>query len=1307
MERIQRYPQTSPAAKLITRHPSSAIVEKQHTINRETGAEDVISIPVIFHIVLPNPYIIPDEAVQSQLNELNLAFSGLNADSTNAPGFYPVRGHSVKIKFVAARQTPSGGLSNGIERIKSATASNANMVADPIKRSSLGGVNAWGPAAYLNCWIGDDVSGKRILGYAQFPGAGLAEDDGIFCNYQSFGLSSCNKIAYNKGRTIVHEAGHYFGLFHIWGDDDGCGGDDFRQLSDAGSSVVLPAGLFNAPGKGNTSADIGDTPNQGTSTTSCLSGMVTDACAVAAPGKMYQNYMDYTADNCYSLFTNKQVERMEWILDNVRNGFKTSQGGMLPANTISLDAAVSGPVNPGGAEAIGCSSFIYPSVLSCPGNFTPKVRISNNGTQTISALTAGLKINGLAQIPVAINLGNDGLVSGESIVAEFPPVTAISGTYNLQFYLLDVNGGGKDFIPANDTLATTLSIAGANILPAFEGFESPAFPSLKWFLYNPDGGATWAKFKGGSNSSNSMFIDNFSKNNIGLTDELRTPKLLIPATDSLIISFDLAHKNYPGLNDRLSVLVSGDCEATWTTVYTKAGDSLATAGSTTLQYTSPDADDWKNQQITIGGSLVSTGEVIIAIRNTGDYGNNIFIDNINVYKQNKRDITAAAITSPAAFECTQNIIVPQIEISNRGVQPVTSFKAGYTINNKNTVYKKFVQTIMPGTKVMVALDTLVALKDTNQLVVFTAEPAAISGTGDENMINDTISKIFIFNKTIAGPLTEGFEDTNFLPSNWVLISADSANTWIKKLPGSNSSAAAFINNFSGGFSGQPDALKTPAVNISGGDGAVISFDIAHKNYPGADDQLNVKISADCGNTFSIVYSKSGASLATAGSSAIAYTTPLPQDWETRTIILDSAFTAGGTIIAEFENKSGHGNNIFLDNIRIAKIFKTDLKLIAVKQPAATNCTNASIEPVVSVANAGIDTITAFKVCYIIDSNTTVTKNITGIVLPPNQQIDVNLNGFSSTPGTHFFTVFSMEPVTVKGIGDLNTANDTIRSVFLISGTQPALPLTQDFEGSSFPSSGWGIINPDGKATWIKSAAAAKQGTASMEINNFDYGTANAADKFISPVIISNNKNDSVFLSFDLAYNKGAADTGSAGFAPDTLEIQVTKDCGNTYQTVWKRWGENLQTVNGSNSPVSTSFIPGKNEWKNIRCYLTPFVGKENFQVYFVSKSNKQNNIWIDNINIYAKVLPQKLKDQGYLVYPNPFRNNFLIHHYAVPADLNTVKVYNAAGQLVWDKRYNGNAPTEITVDLSENTAGVYMLKLFYSNRTIEEKIIKQ
>ncbi|MGN6541547.1 MAG: T9SS type A sorting domain-containing protein [Ginsengibacter sp.] len=45
--------------------------------------------------------------------------------------------------------------------------------------------------------------------------------------------------------------------------------------------------------------------------------------------------------------------------------------------------------------------------------------------------------------------------------------------------------------------------------------------------------------------------------------------------------------------------------------------------------------------------------------------------------------------------------------------------------------------------------------------------------------------------------------------------------------------------------------------------------------------------------------------------------------------------------------------------------------------------------------------------------------------------------------------------------------------------------------------------------------------------------------------------------------------------------------------------------------------------------------------------------------------------------------------------------------MIWSKTYNGNAYTQMPVDLSGASPGVYIIKLQYTHRTVVQKIVKE
>jgi len=673
--------------------------------NNNYRLESISTIPVVVHIILPNPWLVTDADVQGQIDRLNLDFSGLNPDSTNGGSFIGLRGHS-QIQFCLARRTPAGELTNGIERRSGTTGSNANLIPDPIKHSSMGGLDVWDPASYLNLWVGTDDSGLGVLGYAQFPGLTPVDEDGVFLYYQSFGSSSCYTYSvYNKGRTATHEVGHYFGLFHIWGDENACNGDDFASLSIAGSSVILPANLANGPGQGNTASDIGDTPNQAAATTSCPSGVATDACSGMPNGKMYQNYMDYTQDACYSMFTKKQVERMEWIVNNARSSLKNSLGCQPPVSAVSLDAAPFDLVNPGGCEATGCTATSYASITACnPGTtIQPKLRIKNNGLTVLTAVTAGYRYDNAAPVSNSFVVN---IPAGGTTVVTLPSLTIAAGNHTIKFFTSNPNSGA-DQTPGNDTL--TLN-TGAASLPITEQFTASTFPPTGWTINNPNAGSiTWGRWTGTApdgtpySSPASAWVDIFSYSNTGQKDYLWTPAFAIsnPA-DSVILTFEMAHRFYGNPNiDTLELLYSTNCGTTWQRLggYYKwsngsGANALATVtGSCHCDFAPVSAAEWRQERIAfLPSSIGSPGILMIGWKTTTDFGDNIFVDDINI----------TALTSVYTFIGTGNWSLATNWANNK--IPPSVLPAGHEIiinPSSGSSIKDISVTLSPGSKLTV------------------------------------------------------------------------------------------------------------------------------------------------------------------------------------------------------------------------------------------------------------------------------------------------------------------------------------------------------------------------------------------------------------------------------------------------------------------------------------------------------------------------------------------------------------------------------------------------------------------------------
>src|SRR6266542_460753 len=222
--------------------------------------ETIYTIPVVFHIVLKNPSAVTDAQIQAQLDTLNKNFLGINADTAKIPSYFKSLFGKSSIQFCLAQRTPDGDYTTGIERITTTTNSFSSND-DGVKHASSGGANIWNGDKYYNVWICTLSNG--VLGYATFPEDNITDEQGVVIDYRT--LPGGSFTSYNTGKTLCHETGHYFNLYHVWGDDNGtCMGTDY----------------------------VDDTPNQANSTSACYTGIKTDNCTPDGNGIMYQNYMD-------------------------------------------------------------------------------------------------------------------------------------------------------------------------------------------------------------------------------------------------------------------------------------------------------------------------------------------------------------------------------------------------------------------------------------------------------------------------------------------------------------------------------------------------------------------------------------------------------------------------------------------------------------------------------------------------------------------------------------------------------------------------------------------------------------------------------------------------------------------------------------------------------------------------------------------------------------------------------------------------------------------------------------------------------
>ncbi|MBK8363471.1 MAG: PKD domain-containing protein [Bacteroidetes bacterium] len=232
---------------------------------------------------------------------------------------------------------------------------------------------------------------------------------------------------------------------------------------------------------------------------------------------------------------------------------------------------------------------------------------------------------------------------GTSTLAN-PLITYSSaGTYNVT---LTVSNG----VSTNTFTRTAyISTKGGNI-PLAENFEGAIYPPSSWTEFDDAAdGVKWqvsTAVSGFGNEIQSIYFNNWTQNATGKKDEIRTPRLNGESYNSITLKFDVAYWSYTNQTeqDTLQVLISTDCGNTFTQVYNKGGATLSTVpGNSTSAFT-PTSTQWRTETINLNAYIGQS--FILAFRNVARYGNNLYLDNINV------NATVAAIAGPDVTICS-------------------------------------------------------------------------------------------------------------------------------------------------------------------------------------------------------------------------------------------------------------------------------------------------------------------------------------------------------------------------------------------------------------------------------------------------------------------------------------------------------------------------------------------------------------------------------------------------------------------------------------------------------------------------------
>lgn len=554
------------------------------------------TIPVVFH-VLHNGGAenISKEQIMSALSILNRDYAMLNPDtiSVQAP-FQSIRSKA-DIKFVLATKAPNGACFSGITRTLSTQTTNGedgNAQVNAIIAGNDVYNGDWPGNKYLNIFICKDIGGAA--GYTFNPGSWSASSMGNGIWVLSTYVGDIGTSSPYTSRTLTHEVGHWLNLSHVWGGT-------------------------NNPGVSCGSDAVADTPAC-MGSTACFLNTNTCSSDNAYWGfdqvDNIENYMDYSY--CSKMFTAGQVDRM-------RTSLTVSSTGRANVVSAANLAAVGANTTP-----VLCSAkFSSPRKVICAGE---SIQFSDESFNAVS----GWNWSFTGGSPATSTLQN-------------PTVTYNTpGTYAVQLEATDGSSSNTA------TIAGYITVLPAPTgLPYYESFETfTSFTSPNWFVTNGGGNPWTVTTTVGRTGTNSAKLQNFGQTDAQM-DELESHSIDlsgITSATNATLSFRYAYRKRTSTDtDVLRLFITKDCGEVWDIRKTLTATTMSGSDVATSQWT-PTPADWITVHITNVTSAYWNENFRFKFQFTAGGGNNVYIDDINIYAGSPSDDLVLGLNDFGSFQ---------------------------------------------------------------------------------------------------------------------------------------------------------------------------------------------------------------------------------------------------------------------------------------------------------------------------------------------------------------------------------------------------------------------------------------------------------------------------------------------------------------------------------------------------------------------------------------------------------------------------------------------------------------------------------
>lgn len=586
------------------KHPdpsTESLKQIKSLVTHSQKSTDLKIIPVVFHVLHQNGSENINQAqIWDAMEHLNKDFQKLNADTSFVTTPFDTIIGKVNFEFRLATIDPNGNPTNGIDRIFTPLTINAD---------SASMLNQWDPLHYVNIWVVKTLNYQGMAAFTTNPlmSTNLCHQGIVILHDYTGSIGTGHPYA---AHDLTHEMGHYFGLFHTWGDQG------------AGETCNFSDGIYDTPittGQGycDTTLNTCDDTNDAGS----FSYWGFD------PRDNVENFMSFSF--CTKMFTNGQVELMRNVAESPLYG-----RDQLWTNA-NLIATGTGPgLTPPVSSAAPNSNF---SINSYP--------MQNIPPNTYGMICAGDSVRFITQnglIPSATTTYSWSFPGGSpsSSPLENPVVTYVNpGYYDITLTAWSPNGS-----------TTTTRTAMIYVSGSWAEFTGPTVQDFNtsgnfWQSQNvyDDNGYFQRIATSGMQNTGCFLLGNHYEPDTtvacywsdieqinGSKDNLISPAFDLSNTTGVTVSFDYAYGSAAipdSATEILKVYYSRDCGETWIQKQIIKDTSLITAFAAQNSMFIPMQNQWKHTSFPFIATASDTKTRFKFEFTASNQSNNLYIDN--------------------------------------------------------------------------------------------------------------------------------------------------------------------------------------------------------------------------------------------------------------------------------------------------------------------------------------------------------------------------------------------------------------------------------------------------------------------------------------------------------------------------------------------------------------------------------------------------------------------------------------------------------------------------------------------------------